>query len=255
MKAWQLRAIIVVSFLSFWQFGSGIVFEEFFMSKPTAVVREFWDLVVSGRLFYHAGITVVEALSGFVCGALVGMAVGVVLGRNELLGKAMDPLVVVFYSLPKIALAPLFVIWFGIGIEMKIILTGTIVFFLVFLNTYTGVRGVSRELVAIMHLMGAREGDILKKVVLPSAVTWVFAGLKLSVPYALIGAIVGELVAANKGLGYLISNAAGQFNTAGVFAAIGAVVILTLLLNLAVKLFERHMMPWQEHQDAREVSI
>jgi NitT/TauT family transport system permease protein len=95
----------------------------------------------------------------------------------------------------------------------------------------------------------------LKKVVLPSAVTWVFAGLKLSVPYALIGAIVGELVAANKGLGYLLSNAAGQFNTAGVFAAISAVVILTLLLNLAVRLFERHMMPWREDQDTREVSI
>jgi NitT/TauT family transport system permease protein len=255
MKAWQLRIVIVASFLSFWQFGSGTLFDEFFMSKPTAVVGEFWSLVASGRLFYHAGITIVEALGGFIGGALAGMAAGVVLGRNELLGKAMDPLVVVFYSLPKIALAPLFVIWFGIGIEMKIILTGTIVFFLVFLNTYTGVRSVSRELVAIMHLMGAREGDILKKVVLPSAVTWVFAGLKLSVPYALIGAIVGELVAANKGLGYLLSNAAGQFNTAGVFAAIGAVVILTLLLNVAVRLFERHMMPWREDQDAREISI
>ena len=172
-----------------------------------------------------------------------------------MLGKALDPLILVFYSLPKIALAPLFVIWFGIGIEMKIILTATIVFFLVFLNTYTGVRGVSRELVAIMRLMGARERDILGKVVLPSVVTWVFAGLKLSVPYALIGAIVGELIAANRGLGYLLSNAAGQFNTAGVFAAIAAIVFLTVLLNMAVRLFERWVMPWQAEQNQREVSI
>jgi NitT/TauT family transport system permease protein len=154
-----------------------------------------------------------------------------------------------------VALAPLFVIWFGIDIEMKVILTATIVFFLVFLNTYTGVRGVSPELVAIMKLMGAREGHILRKVVLPSVVTWIFTGLKLSVPYALIGAIVGELIAANRGLGYLLSNAAGQFNTAGVFATIAAIVILTILLNLGVRLFERQMMPWQAEQQTREISI
>jgi NitT/TauT family transport system permease protein len=255
MKVWALRIAIVGGFLALWQFGAGTLFDEFFLSKPSAIVGQFWDLVASGRLFYHAGITVTEALSGFLCGGTVGMTVGILLGRNELLGKALDPLILVFYSLPKIALAPLFVIWFGIGIEMKIILTATIVFFLVFLNTYTGVRGVSRELVAIMRLMGARESDILRKVVLPSVVTWVFAGLKLSVPYALIGAIVGELIAANRGLGYLLSNAAGQFNTAGVFAAIAAIVTLTILLNLAVRLFERWVMPWQDEQNTREISI
>lgn len=255
IKVWALRIVIVGGLFALWQFGSGTLFDEFFISRPSAIAGEFMDLVSSGRLFYHAGITVTEALSGFLCGGLIGTTAGVLLGRNEVVGKALDPLILVFYSLPKIALAPLFVIWFGIGIEMKIILTATIVFFLVFLNTYTGVRGVSRELVAIMRLMGAREGDILRKVVLPSVVTWVFAGLKLSVPYALIGAIVGELIAANRGLGYLLSNAAGQFNTAGVFAAIGAIVILTVLLNIAVRQFERWMMPWQDEQAAREMSI
>jgi NitT/TauT family transport system permease protein len=255
MTVWLLRIAIVGSFLLLWQFGAGTLFDEYFTSKPSAVLAEFWNLVASGRLFYHAGITIVEALAGFLCGGVAGVVAGVLLGRSETLGKALDPLILVFYSLPKIALAPLFVIWFGIGIEMKIILTATIVFFLVFLNTYTGVRGVSRELIAILKLMGARESDLLTKVVLPSVVTWVFTGLKLSVPYALIGAIVGELIAANRGLGYLLSNAAGQFNTAGVFAAIAAIVILTVLLNLAVRLFERRMMPWQEQQLTREISI
>lgn len=254
-KVWLLRFAIVGGFLLIWQFGSGTLFNEFFFSTPTAVAAEFVDLLVSGRLFYHAAITIVEALAGFFFGGTAGMLVDILLGRNEFLGKALDPLILVFYSLPKIALAPLFVIWFGIGIEMKIILTATIVFFLVFLNTYTGVRGVSRELISIVNLMGARESQILRKVVLPSVVTWVFAGLKLSVPYALIGAIVGELIAANRGLGYLLSNAAGQFNTAGVFAAIVAIVLLTVLLNLVVRLIEKRMMPWLEDQNTREISI
>ncbi|CAO3428125.1 ABC transporter permease [Azospirillum endophyticum] len=252
---WAIRLALLGGLLAVWEGGAGTLFDPYFVSRPSEIAGQFWGLLASGRLFYHAGITVVEALAGFVCGGLTGTAVGILLGRNELLGRALDPVILIFYSLPKIALAPLFVIWFGIGIEMKVILTGTIVFFLVFLNTYTGVRGVSRELVAIMKLMGARESDLLTKVVLPSVVTWVFTGLKLSVPYALIGALVGELIAANRGLGYLLSDAAGQFNTSGVFAAILAIIILAVLLNLAVREFERRMMPWQAGQNDREMSI
>lgn len=255
MAVWIIRVIVIGGLFALWQFGSGTLFDGYFVSKPTAILEEFWGLLLSGRLFYHGAITVTEALTGFICGGLVGASAGILLGRNEILGKALDPIILVFYSLPKIALTPLFVIWFGIDIKMKIILTAAIVFFLVFLNTFTGVRGVSREQVTIMRLMGARERHILAKVVLPSVVTWIFAGLKLSVPYALIGAIVGELIAANQGLGYLLSNAAGQFDTAGVFAAILAIVILTVLLNLAVRLLERVAMPWQSEQQTREVSI
>src|SRR5690606_8570383 len=133
-----------------------------------------------------------------------------------------------FYSLPKVALAPLFIVWFGIGLEMKVILTAAIVFFIVFLNTFTGVREVSAELVAILRLMGAKERHLLTKVIVPSAIVWVFAGLRLSVPYALIGAVVGEIIASNRGLGYLVAHAAGQFDTAGTFAALFSIVILAL---------------------------
>jgi NitT/TauT family transport system permease protein len=138
---------------------------------------------------------------------------------------------------------------------MKIILTATVVFFLVFLNTFTGVRNVSRELIAILRLMGASDRQVLTKVILPSAVAWVFAGLRLSVPYALIGAIVGELIAANQGLGYLLSDASGQFNTAGVFAALLAIVLLAMTLNFIVRILEKLAMPWLQEQDQREFSI
>jgi NitT/TauT family transport system permease protein len=157
--------------------------------------------------------------------------------------------------LPKVALAPLFIIWFGIGLEMKVILTAAIVFFIVFLNTFTGVREVSSELVAILRLMGAKERHLLTKVVIPSAIVWVFTGLRLSVPYALIGAVVGEIIASNRGLGYLVAHAAGQFDTAGTFAALLSIVILALVLNKIVVLAERRLMPWRASSNASEVSI
>jgi NitT/TauT family transport system permease protein len=252
---WLLRILLFAGLLLLWELASGPLFDLHFLSKPSAIVAEFWALAASGRLTHHAGITIVEALSGFAAGGFVGMASGIVLGRNKLLSDVLDPLITAFYSLPKVALAPLFVLWFGIGIEMKIILTATIVFFLVFLNTYTGVRNTSAEQIAILKLMGASGRQVLSKVVIPSALTWVFAGLRLSVPYALIGAIVGELIAANRGLGYLLSNAAGQFNTAGVFAAIVAIVLVSAALNIAVRLLEDWFMPWQRHGATREVSI
>jgi len=198
---------------------------------------------------------VVETLAGFVLGATVGIAVGLLLGRNELLAKLLDPILISIYSLPKVALAPLFIMWFGIGIEMKIILTATIVFFLVFLNTYSGVRAVDREQLEILRLMGAREHHLITKVVFPSAIQWVFTGLKLSVPYALIGAIVGEIMASNRGLGYLLQDAAGQLDTAGVFAALVAIIALALLLQAVVRMVETRLMPWKKDLGDREASV
>ncbi len=183
------------------------------------------------------------------------MCLGVILGRAKNLADLLNPFIMAFYSLPKIALGPLLIIWFGIGMDMKIILTAVVVFFLVFLNTYTGVRGVSQELVAILRLMGANERHVLRKVVLPSAVVWVFAGLRLSVPYAVIGAIVGEMIASNRGLGYLLTYSSIQFDTAGVFAAIFAIVILSSILNFCVDMLARVAMPWQKNEGQREVSI
>ncbi|SCW34337.1 MULTISPECIES: ABC transporter permease [unclassified Pseudomonas] len=247
-------AIFAAIFLS-WQFASGPLVDPFFVSSPLEIGRRFIELVVSGRLFAHGWITVVETLVGFFLGALAGITVGLILGRNALLAKLLDPILTSIYSLPKVALAPLFIMWFGIGIEMKIILTATIVFFLVFLNTYSGVRAVEREQLEILRLMGAKEHHLITKVVLPSAIQWVFTGLKLSVPYALIGAIVGEIMAANRGLGYLLQDAAGQLDTAGVFAALIAIIALALLLQAAVRALETYLMPWKKEQDEREISV
>jgi NitT/TauT family transport system permease protein len=238
-----------------WQLGSVWFGSEFYISTPLAIAASFWAILRSGELLFHTSITTVEALAGFLIGGSAGVFVGLILGRSRILADILDPFLTAIYSLPKVALAPLFVLWLGIGIEMKIVLAAVTVFFLVFLNTYTGVRSVSREQLTVLRLMGASEWQLVSKLVLPSAITWVFAGLRLSVPYALIGAIVGEIIASNRGLGYLISNAASKFDTPGVFAALIAIVTLTMLLNLAVKTLERILMPWKEAEEHREITV
>ncbi|MEZ5649996.1 MAG: ABC transporter permease [Burkholderiaceae bacterium] len=249
------RVAILIALIALWEFASGRLIQPYLISAPSAVAVELADWFMDGSVFYHAGITAFEAFLGFFIGAVAGMALGVLLGRARKLSELINPFIMGFYSIPKIALAPLFIIWFGIGIEMKVTLTATIVFFLVFLNTYSGVRSVSPELVNIMRLMGANESHVLRKVVIPSAIVWVFTGLRLSVPYAVIGAIVGEIIASNRGLGYLLSHASSQFDTAGVFAALLVIISLSMLLNAGVSLLARVSMPWEKASQNREVSI
>jgi NitT/TauT family transport system permease protein len=250
-----LRLALLAALLGFWQFASGPLIPPFFVSSPSAIVTRLAGWIMNGQLFFHMGITAAEASLGFLFGSIAGVAAGVALGRRELLARLLDPFIMTLYSLPKIALAPLFILWVGIGMDMKVIFTAMIVFFLVFLNTYTGVRNVSRELISILHLMGANERQVLQRVVLPSAITWVFAGLKISVPYALIGAIVGELMASNKGLGALLVRAQGEFDTAGVFAALAAIMFLAVVSNALVKFAERKLMPWREVENQREGAV
>ncbi|WP_277604021.1 ABC transporter permease, partial [Agrococcus sp. ARC_14] len=149
------------------------------------------------------------------------------------------------YSIPKVALAPLFIVWFGIGIDMKIILAAVSVFFLVFLNTAAGVRDVDRGLIDAVRLMGGTRRDIALKVVLPASMSGLLTGLKVSIPYALIGAVIGELVASNRGLGYLINDSAAQFNTAGVFAAVAVLTVLAMVLNGLVGLLAARANRWK----------
>lgn len=250
-----VRLLFVACLLLAWELASDRLIPEFFISRPSRIFSTLAEWTLNGDLFFHAGITASEAFLGYIIGSACGMVVGTLLGRSRLLAQLLDPFVTAFYSLPKVALAPLFILWLGIGMSMKIVLTASIVFFLVFLNTYTGVRNVSRELEAILRLMGARERHVLFKVVLPSAITWVFAGLRISAPYALIGAIVGEMMASNRGLGYLLTRSQGQFDTGGVFAALLAIMLLALVLNTAVRYAEMKAMPWNTAETDREMTI
>jgi NitT/TauT family transport system permease protein len=251
--AWRIA--FVLAFLALWEFASGRLVAPLFVSSPSVIAVRLWTLATSGKLVFHASYTALHAIAGFALGAAAGMAAGLALGRWQRVAEVLDPFLMGFYSVPKIALAPLFILWFGVGSEMKVLFVAMIVFLLVFLNTYTGVRNVSREQIAILRLMRASEAQLLAKVVLPSAVAWVFTGLRLSVPYALIGAIMGEMLASNRGLGYLLADASAQFDTGGAFAALAAIIVMAMLLNAAVRFAERRALPWKEAESIREFSF
>ncbi|PBC52041.1 ABC transporter permease [Rhodococcus sp. ACS1] len=233
------RLGIVVAILAIWQLISGRWVDEFWISKPSAIWDVLWGWISTGEILVHLQATMTAMALGLIFGAIGGITVGFVLGRVEWLAQLLDPIVTAIYSLPKVALAPLFILWFGVDLTSKVVLTAVVCFFLVFYNTYAGVRDVDKDLVDVVRVMGGKRSDLLLKVVLPSAATWIYTGLRLAVPYALIGAVVGEIVASNKGLGFLLARAAGTFNTAGTFAALFILMLIGTLLNFMVDWSER----------------
>jgi NitT/TauT family transport system permease protein len=241
---WRLG--IAIAILLVWQGASGRWIKPFWISSPLAIWDQLVAWAITGELLMHVEITLAETLMGFVFGSVAGIAVGLALGLNRRAAAILDPFIVGFYSLPKIALAPLFILWFGVGMTSKVVMATFVVFFLVFYNTYAGTLAVEQELVDVLRLMGAKRRQIVAKVILPSVAIWIFTGMKTSVPYALIGAVVGEMMASNKGLGYLIQAAAGQYDTGGVFAALFVLAIIAMLLHTALKHAELWLLRWKE---------
>ncbi|RWR25189.1 ABC transporter permease [Agrococcus lahaulensis] len=242
---WALRLGLLVAFLALWQIAHGVVSNPMFISNPLAVWNQLVEWIVDGTVATHTWITVQEVALGYLIGAVTGALVGFVLASVHLIYEVFEPFMMALYSIPKVALAPLFIVWFGIGIEMKVILAAVSVFFLVFLNTAAGVRDVDRGLVDAVRLMGGSRRDIALKVVLPASMAGLLTGLKVAIPYALIGAVIGELVASNRGLGYLINDSAAQFNTAGVFAAVVVLTALAMVLNALVGLLAARTNRWK----------
>jgi NitT/TauT family transport system permease protein len=246
LKLAGMRLALLAIILVLWELISGSLVDKFWVSEPSDIFQSLYTWTLSGELFFHIGITAQEMFIGFFIGATGGAILGFILGRWEFLAKLLDPFIMALYSLPKVALAPLFILWFGIGIEMKIVFAAVIVFYLVFFNTYAGVKNVDSDLLDNIRLMGASERQILLKVTIPAALNWVFVGLKMSVPYALIGAVIGEITASNRGVGFLISYSAGQFDTAGTFAAVIILMFMSVLLNFGLGILEKHFLRWKQ---------
>jgi len=239
------QVAVGVLFLAFWELAAGPLIDPFFISEPSAVFAKLVDWIRRGELFSHLGITLYATVIGFAIGSVSGFSVGFIFGRYERVGAVFDPYITAIYCLPKIALAPLFIMWFGIGIESKIAMSAVIVFFLVFLNTYSGVRDVNPIHIHGTRIMGAGEWQLLVNVIAPSAAAWVLTGLKVSVPYALIGAVVGEFMSSNRGMGFVIAQSSALFDTAGVFAGLVVLAMVGGIINEGLKRFERHVLRWR----------
>ena len=240
---WSLRLAVLVIALIAWQVVSAYV-GAFFISRPSDVLIELWGLIEFGSLLRNLLVTVQEAAVGYLVGGFLAVVLGVMFGRIRLLGEVFDPFVVAFFSIPKLAIAPLIILWFGIGFNSKVVLAGLLTFYMTFWNTYAGVQKVDADLINVVRVMGASRSQLMREVIFPSSVGWMLVGLRMSVPYALMGAVVGEIMAGNRGLGYLVQSSASQFNTAGVFAILVVLCVLGSAVNQFVVYLGRRSQKW-----------
>lgn len=238
------RAALIVVILGGWAFASGRWLDAETISNPAAVLSALGQLIATGRIWPELGQTIAEVFTGYFAGAAAGAALAFAFAMVPNAERVMRPFLLAVYSIPKIALAPLIVMWFGLGIAAKMILAGMFVFFIVFMNAVAGVQSVNQQLVTILQVMGAGRFAILRKVVLPTMVPFLVLGLRVSIPEAMTGAVIGEFISASHGLGYLIYSASNELNMAVSFAALVALVFVVAIADFALGAVER-ILPWQ----------
>lgn len=266
LRVWQLGVLVVV--LAAWHLFSRDAQTAFFIGEPVKVAGRIWSWFLPfglepnllfpeglpGRadIYRHLGVTLLETVLAFFIGTVLGLAFGLWLALAPTASAILDPYIKAANSMPRVILAPIFAMWFGLGIWSKVALAVTLVFFIVFFNVYQGVREVSPTVLANARMLGANQKQLLRTVYLPSATSWVFSSLHTSVGLAFVGAVVGEYLGSARGVGYLILQAEGTFDVNTVFAGIVVLTAFALVLDGLVGRIERHLMKWQPRQGETE---
>lgn len=239
----QIVAIFLL--LAIWQLLSGRVIATFLISSPTGVAKDTFDLIQTKTMWRDILTTSQELVLGYAIGVVFGITVGIIMGSIKFLSDVFEPIIAGINGIPKIALAPLFLLWFGLGIWSKVAQASMIVFFVMYYNVYMGMLSISPMLVKLFEVMGANRGYVARKVVLPSLSVPIFAGLKACVPFAMIGVIVGEFIAADRGVGYFVLQATQQFDSAGLFTGIIIMVAMVLIGMGIVSFCQKRVLFWQ----------
>lgn len=221
-----------------WELAATFFVDPFWIGEPRAIAVRLWNVFVEGDMLTHTGVTLGHAVAGLLASLIVGVPIGILFAANRFVAATLEPYFLAFYSLPRVALAPLLILWFGIGSLSKIMMAFSMVVVVVILNTYEGVRSVDRDLLDMLRAMRASRAYTLRKVLLPSIVPWVFASMRVGIGLALVGAVIGELVGANRGLGWYVELAAGRIDIVGVFTGLVVLAILGMSLNAIVKAIE-----------------
>jgi len=249
-----LTLLLAVLFLGGWQWAIWFfAIPPIVIPAPLAVLRALRDGIANGELPAHFMVTFGEVLMGFVAGAVLGLAWGVVIGLFPLMERVVYPYIVAFQTVPKVAIAPIIVIWFGYGMTSKVVITATIAFFPVLANTIVGLRAAPRDQVELMIALTATRWQIFRLVRFPQALPYIFVGLDVAIVLAVIGAIVGEFVGAQAGLGYLILQRDFNLDMAGVFAILLILSALGIGLHLLVTGLQRHIVFWMDNPVDRTV--
>lgn len=243
---WLVRALVLVLFLGSWQWAvSAGLIDPFFFSQPSAIWNFLVEEIRDGSIWPHVVVTLRETLVGFALGAAAGVAAGIVRMQFPFVAGVSDPFLTILNVLPRVALAPMFIIWFGVGEGSKVALAVSLVFFIMMLNTEAGIRSLDRELILTMRALGATDRQLFWKVMLPGAVPAIFGGMRLGVVYALLAVVVGEMISARMGLGQRIAFYAASFRAEGVLGTILVLAMIGLSLNFVVARAEASLLKWK----------
>ena len=245
------QVIVGLLAIALWQIGTTVpvdgafLLPPFFFSTPVDVAARVIKWFVEGTVWRHLWITLYEAMMAFIIGSAAGVVIGFWFARQPMVAAVLDPYVKMINALPRVVLAPIFALWFGLGPASKIALGITLVFFIVFFNVYQGIREVSPAILANARMLGMSDRALMRHVYWPSALSWMFSSLHTSVGFAVVGAVVGEYLGAAAGLGYLIQQAEGVFDVAGVFAGMFVLAVFVLIIDGVVTLVERRLLVWR----------
>jgi NitT/TauT family transport system permease protein len=253
-----LQLLVAVVLIGLWHvlttvpIGGTKLLPPFFFSTPYDVAARIVKWLIEGTIWKHLYITLLESVLAFVIGSLGGVLIGFWFARQQLVAAVFDPYIKMMNALPRVVLAPIFALWLGLGIWSKVALGITLVFFVVFFNVYQGVKEVSPTVLANARMLGMSERQLLRHVYWPSALSWMFSSLHTSVGFAVVGAVVGEYLGSAAGLGYLIQQAEGVFDVAGVFAGMIVLAVFVILIDLIVTAVEKRLLVWRPNPgDAR----
>jgi NitT/TauT family transport system permease protein len=237
------RIFLMTTLLVGWELAGRFI-DPTWMSAPSLVAVRLirW---AGDDLASHAATTVAEMAMGLAIGVPAGVLAGIVLGRSPVLATLLRPIIVAFYSVPLVTLAPLLILWFGLDMEPKVVLVAVVVFFLIFFNTFSGVQAIDRDLIANFALMGASRREQFQKLILPASSAWILSGLKIALPYALIAATVGEMIAARRGLGFLVTRSASQIDMTGLYAALIVLMLIGVAIGAGANALEAHILRWR----------
>lgn len=237
------QVLLAIALVALWEFA-GRSFGYAWTSLPSLIAVRIGEWI-STDLLHHVIVTLTEIFTGLILGGTSGVLLGLILGRSIVLGTVFRPIIVGFYSVPIITLAPLFILWFGLDLVPKIVLVTVSAFFLLFFNTFSGVRAIDRDLILSMRIMGASSGEEFRKVIAPGAMTWIISGVKIALPYAFAAAVTGELLASRDGLGSLLAKAASQFDMTGLYSALVVLMVMGIVTSAMAVGVERWMLRWR----------
>jgi len=243
------RVVAIAIPLLIWQLAAYWVGKKW-ISSPIDVAQRIWFMLLDGSLEMHAWETFKEAVIGLLVGVALGIVLGIVLGLWRRLSDAVDPVVMGFYSLPRVSLAPLFIIWLGIGLLAKVALVASMVVFVVLFNVREGVRSIDREVIDAFRSMNASRMAMLRHVIVPSLVPWLLTAVRIGIGMALVGAVVGEMIGASRGLGWYVNHTSGVYDMTGSITALVILMLLAMIFNGVLGLIERKVLHWRRNSEA-----